>query len=260
MQFPYDAYPCQLDYMSSVIAALQEKKNALLESPTGTGKTLCLLCATLAWRESLKQEIQTKKEEIQANPHPSHIVQALREDYAEYKAESHQLSKSLSTIIYASRTHSQIKQVMNELAMTSYNPTTAVLGSRQQGCLNPSIQALPAAALNQACKALTANRQCPWHNNTDRFLRKNETLNTEVMDIEDIIKVGTQRKVCPYYLCRSMSITADVVFMPYNYLIDQNTRGGLSISWDNSILIFDEAHNVEVRLFWCWFVPNHVIL
>ncbi len=47
-------------------------------------------------------------------------------------------------------------------------------------------------------------------------------------------------------LCRSMASTADIVFMPYNYLIDYKTRAGLNIQWQNAVLIFDEAHNVEV--------------
>lgn len=47
VEFPHTAYDCQLLYMERVIEALQTQKLALLESPTGTGKTLCLLCASL---------------------------------------------------------------------------------------------------------------------------------------------------------------------------------------------------------------------
>ncbi|CAF2209369.1 unnamed protein product [Brassica napus] len=65
VEFPFEAYPCQIIYMDKVIESLQNKCNALLESPTGTGKTLgktlCLLCATLAWRKSLGS-FSTRKE------------------------------------------------------------------------------------------------------------------------------------------------------------------------------------------------------
>lgn len=50
-QFPFEPYPSQIEYMSSLITALNKKENALLESPTGTGKTLSLLIPAIAYQE-----------------------------------------------------------------------------------------------------------------------------------------------------------------------------------------------------------------
>lgn len=36
--------------MQRIIAALKSKRHALLESPTGTGKSAAMLCASLAWQ------------------------------------------------------------------------------------------------------------------------------------------------------------------------------------------------------------------
>jgi len=50
---------------------------------------------------------------------------------------------------------------------------------------------------------------------------------------------------CPYYAVKARAHAADIIFMPYNYLIDEKIRENYEIQWENSILIFDEAHNVS---------------
>lgn len=55
--FPFEPYALQRDYMAKVIECLENESNGVLESPTGTGKTLCLLCAALAWLTIKKDQV-----------------------------------------------------------------------------------------------------------------------------------------------------------------------------------------------------------
>jgi superfamily II DNA or RNA helicase len=47
--FPYVPLELQNEYMDKVIESIRSGKYAGLESPTGTGKTLCLLSSTLSY-------------------------------------------------------------------------------------------------------------------------------------------------------------------------------------------------------------------
>ncbi|KAF3778451.1 ATP-dependent DNA helicase [Nymphaea thermarum] len=108
VEFPFDAYDSQLVYMESVIRSLQEGCNALLESPTGTGKTLCLICASLAWRQSLSS----------SSIHPALVGENGGNTINKPSTESSE--RKLPTIIYTSRTHSQLRQVIQELKTSPY--------------------------------------------------------------------------------------------------------------------------------------------
>uniref|UniRef100_A0A8C7H9T3 Regulator of telomere elongation helicase 1 n=1 Tax=Oncorhynchus kisutch TaxID=8019 RepID=A0A8C7H9T3_ONCKI len=246
VDFPFTPYECQKDYMSKVIECLQNKVNGVLESPTGTGKTLCLLCATLAWKDYFKDTISARKiaekmggaELFPNTPLASWGTAATDGDTTTYYTD-------IPKIIYASRTHSQLTQVINELKNTSYRPKVCVLGSREQLCINPEVMRQESNHLKvHMCRQKISTRSCAFYNNVEEKSMDKDLVNS-ILDVEDLVKAGNKQRVCPYYLSRSLKQQAEIIFMPYNYLLDPKSRRAHNIELKGAVVIFDEAHNVE---------------
>ena len=111
-----------------------------------------------------------------------------------------------------------------------------------QLCIHEKISKLKAGALNHACNTLNSQRGCSFKTNLDKYGGNA----IAVMDIEEVKRVvGHTDRVCPYFYTREVSANADLVLLPYNYLLDNSIRATLKLDWQNSIVIFDEAHNLE---------------
>lgn len=46
---PYAPYDIQLDFMKALYDVLESSSIGIFESPTGTGKSLSLICAAITW-------------------------------------------------------------------------------------------------------------------------------------------------------------------------------------------------------------------
>lgn len=223
VEFPYAAYSCQLAYMEAVVRALEAGENALLESPTGTGKTLCLLCASLGWRRHHEQMVQTARTSWEADMGTAG-------------------ARTCPRIFYSSRTHSQLQQVVKELRRTSYTPSTVVLGSREHFCVHASVSRHNGCRQNAMCRRVRDENRCPFFTGLKRHGSK---INASLMDIEEIVSACKERMVCPFYKTREAAQDAELLFIPYDYLINPQTRDSLQVSLKDSLLIFDEGHNIE---------------
>lgn len=75
-------------------------------------------------------------------------------------------------IIYASRTHSQLSQAMQELKRTSYkHVSVAILGSRDQLCVNPEVAREPNNTTKiHMCQLKVKARTCFYYNNVEARL------------------------------------------------------------------------------------------
>lgn len=138
--FPFEPYPIQKDYMEKVIECLQTEQNGILESPTGTGKTLSLLCSSLAWLKLKQADVHAQRATLYSYKDETDFLKTLNDKLSGSSSSTVADSFRWPTIIYASRTHSQLSQAMQELKRTAYcDMKASVLGSRDQLCIHPEI-------------------------------------------------------------------------------------------------------------------------
>ncbi|XP_069948696.1 Fanconi anemia group J protein homolog isoform X4 [Cherax quadricarinatus] len=175
---------------------------------------------------------------------------------------------SVPKIFFGTRTHKQIYQIIKELRRTSYSKVrSVVLGSRKYTCIHPIVS--KSSNQNEGCRDLldphTDRRRsrleevedeleirvgsgCRFHHGVNQI--KNHTslaafgMDT-AWDIEDLVTLGKKIKACPYYVARSLMATAEIIFCPYNYLIDPLIRESMDISLCGQVVVLDEAHNIE---------------
>ncbi|KAL4579106.1 hypothetical protein LXL04_015241 [Taraxacum kok-saghyz] len=272
IEFPYQPYGSQLAYMGRVIATLDRAQrdghsHALLESPTGTGKSLSLLCSVLAWQKnqqlkSLVGNLSHSKPDPDALVDPmgcgggfvpemepsGNVMPTLSETN-----NTEQKKKRGPIIYYATRTHSQITQVVNELRKTTYRVPMAVLASRKRYCTNGKVSGQD--NIDEKCKLLLKERGqkksgcgCPEFMNAKK-IRSHPSVKKggcyEVHDIEDLVKVGQMVEGCSYFGAQAMAEVAQIVFCPYSYIVNPQIRKAMELDVKGNIIILDEAHNIE---------------
>lgn len=255
----------QKSIISKSLIALTRSSHALLESPTGTGKTLALLTSSLSWQKNKHNEDSNtyedyliKKDNIvsdnisdKTSIHTSDCI-SIENNSSISVNEKKIKTPKYNKVFYCSRTHSQLRQAVAELSNCNSEYTNdlvmTILGSRKIFCINKKIKEkaiLDNTNLDDQCKETNKVFGCQYKHKSDNLVNVLKTYG--VWDLEDIIYLGNKHKGCPYYSSRDIlnENSAQIIFAPYNYILDASIRKSMKINLTDSIIILDEAHNIE---------------
>eukprot|EP00923_Selenidium_pygospionis_P057721 GHVN01101054.1.p1 GENE.GHVN01101054.1~~GHVN01101054.1.p1 ORF type:complete len:709 (+),score=78.39 GHVN01101054.1:1657-3783(+) len=226
--FPYKPYETQTKAMDGVFDGIENKRAIILESPTGTGKTLSLLCASLAW---LTGDDGGKRDE------PAWVKKYRKSHGAADSANK-------KRIFFVSRTHSQLSQAVNELKKTKHrrHVKSIVLGSRRCYCLHEEVRGLGQRESGIRCGEIRASVEgCPFFKDADGP----SPLHSDNLDIEEIGSLCRKGGTCAYYATRQAVEDTDIVFLSYNIFFHRTTRASYGITLTpETVVIVDEAHNL----------------
>jgi DNA excision repair protein ERCC-2 len=228
--FPYTLRKNQQEIMSEITDALMQRKQFVFESGTGSGKTVCVLAATLKFAlENNKRIIYTTR----TNAQQQQVIlelRSIRKKVKDKRIYGIGMQGRGNMCLLAREDPELLNGSADELSkFCSYQKKLAVSGQKHKGCRYYR-----------------------------KFIGEKERIET-VMDwaqehlptAEEFVNACEQKDLCPYEINKLIIHDALVVVVPYVYIFDKTIRiklfDWLSISEDDVILVVDEAHNLPLQ-------------
>ncbi|GMH78244.1 hypothetical protein TrST_g904 [Triparma strigata] len=280
--FPFPRlYREQYLYMKSLKQALDSNGHCLLEMPTGTGKTACLLSLITSYQyahpergkliyctrtvpemDSVMEELVTVldfRERCLSGNNPEE-VQAQQPPQQPPPASDSPNSKRQKTNV---KSTPPPPASMGESASPTGAGGTNVLGlclsSRRNMCIHSEVmEESDRELVDNACRKKTAswvraaNEKNPGSVKTCEYYEGYEaegvdsTMPSGVYDLETLRSWGLKKGWCPYYLTRRAINHANILVFNYQYMLDPKVAKMVSKELEQeSIIVFDEAHNLD---------------
>lgn len=274
--FPYDnIYPEQYRYMCELKKTLDAKGHGVLEMPTGTGKTVCLFSLITSYQLAHPEVgkliycTRTVGEMNKALEELKHII-----DFRCKWLESSQKGGSSGSAALPERPSTTSDSRDGRILAVG-------LSARRNMCIHPEVsQDAERERIDERCRDLTSpwvrekaasNKSievCDFYETFEReCAQKSRLLESGIYTIEDLKEIGLKNggSWCPYFAARRLIQSADVVVLSYHYVLDpkvsvasqlgggtifdhqfQGGKGGQqSVASEASIIVFDEAHNID---------------
>ena len=211
--------PYQIKAINFAIKALVEEKHAIIQSPTGSGKTLIsLFSAILFAKQSGKRVIYlTRTNSQQAN-----------------------ILKEINLIRESVRFKAVVMQGRINLC-----PLYMEIEKRKE---------FTAESLSRMCssrKKRTLEKKeggCRFYNEGIKDQDNINMILDQTPSPEDLFTAFSSRTICPYESMKYAMKDADVVVMPYSYFISpdmaMNVLYNMRTSRESVVVVIDEAHNL----------------
>ncbi|CAL6032644.1 Rad3-related_DNA helicase [Hexamita inflata] len=268
--FPFKPYESQLEVMNFIYDNIISNKNSIVESPTGTGKSLIIRAIILKYLQNqtqfvqastqiplwiLQQSQQLKQQQASNSRNEiNEIIQSIRQ-IAYFPPDT--VQNQLNVILSSNNIDINIQEHIESLLSYQYQPqhkqvifaskthtqlqqftqnlndlTSSTLSSRDFYCIHPTkdIEDIDLFCKNTVCKHRKPE-------NLLRILKKTVGRNYNREELKDI---GLETSGCPYYSSRIQANLSEVVLITHQQL-DESFN-------ENAILIIDEAHNLQEQI------------